>query len=208
MTGRCNPEISGNVESRRRPGVRDEEPVFRLVAAILLSVPDPWVTPSERALTIGRSIRPVQNVSGQSSCRQWRQCSGRSPGMWAPFPRRPRQLRHPQTSQGIGLAGAPSALDFPFHPDLGVLAQRGGELLLQDDAAAHPPRCLPLGCRPAGGDQCLSYRTQCQPQTLRLDEIRRGHSGQARPLPCTIRLSHCTSRGAAPTNARADEVIE
>ena len=45
------------------------------------------VTPSEGALfsllstqeaTIGRSIRPVQNVSGQSSCRQWRQCSGRS----------------------------------------------------------------------------------------------------------------------------------
>src|SRR6516225_6311259 len=82
-----------------------------------------------------------------------------------------------------------------IHPDLGVLAQRGGELLLQDDAAAHPPRCLPLGCRPAGGDQCLSYPTKCQPQTLRLDEIRRGHSGQARPLPCTIRLSHCTSSG-------------
>ena len=45
------------------------------------------VTPSEGALfsllstqeaTIGRSIGPVQNVSGQSSCRQWRQCSGRS----------------------------------------------------------------------------------------------------------------------------------
>jgi hypothetical protein len=28
---------------------------------------------------------------------------------------------------------------------------------------------LPLGCRSASRDQCLSCRTQCQPQTLRLD---------------------------------------
>jgi len=48
---------------------------------------------------------------------------------------------------------APSALDLSFHPDLGVLAQCGGELLLQDDPPAHPPRRLPFGCRPAGGDQ-------------------------------------------------------
>src|SRR5262249_13707394 len=54
-------------------------------------------------------------------------------------------------------------------PHVSVLAQCGGELLLQDDVAAHPSRRLPLGCRSAGGDQCLSGRTQCQPQTLRLD---------------------------------------
>ena len=58
----------------------------------------------------------------------------------------------------------------------------------EDDAAAHPPRRLPLDRRPAGRHQCLSRRAQCQPQTLRLDQIRRGHSGQTRPLPCTIRL--------------------
>ena len=78
MTGRCNPEISGNVEFEATPGVRDEEPVFRLAAAILLSYSRLMVAPSEGALfsllstqeaTIGRSIRPVQNVSDQSSCR-------------------------------------------------------------------------------------------------------------------------------------------
>jgi hypothetical protein len=62
----------------------------------------------------------------------------------------------PRESGGVGLAGTPSALDFSLHPDLGILTQCGGELLLQDDAAAHPSRRLPLGCRPAGSDQCLS----------------------------------------------------
>src|SRR5215468_1908738 len=75
----------------------------------------------------------------------------------------------PREGGGAGLAGTPSALDFSLHPNLGVLAQCSGELFLEDDAAAHPSRRLPLGCRPAGGDQCLSGRTQCQPQTLPLD---------------------------------------
>jgi transposase len=59
-------------------------------------------------------------------------------------PRRARQLCHSQASQSAGLAVASSALDFPLHPDLGLLAQRGGELLFQDDPPAHPPRGLPL----------------------------------------------------------------
>jgi hypothetical protein len=75
--------------------------------------------------------------------------------------------KHPKV---LASAGAPSALDLPLHPDLGVLAQCCGEFLLQDHASAHP-----------------------QPQTLRLDSIRRSHSGQTRPLPCTSRLSQGTS---------------
>jgi len=94
-----------------------------------------------------------------------------SPGRQAD-PRRARQLCHPQTPQGSGLAGASSALDLPLHPDLGLLAQRGRELLLQDDATAHPPRRLPLDRRPADRHQRLSRRAQCQPQTLCLDQIR------------------------------------
>jgi len=39
-----------------------------------------------------------------------------------------------------GFPGAPSALDPSLHPDLRLLAQRGRELLLQDDPPAHPPR--------------------------------------------------------------------
>ena len=67
------------------------------------------------------------------------------------------------------------------------------ELLLQDDAAAHPPRRVPLDCRPAGRHSCLSRSTQCQPQTLCMDQIRRCYSRKAPTLPCTIRLNQCTS---------------
>jgi hypothetical protein len=113
----------------------------------------------------------------------------RKPGKSRPL--RKRQRKWP--SQGAGLAGAPSALDLPLHSDLGLLAQRRREFLFEDDAAAHPPRRLPLDRRPAGRHQCLSRRAQCQPQTLCLDPIRRGHFGQTRPLPCTFGLIQCTS---------------
>src|SRR5262249_5824270 len=104
-----------------------------------------------------------------------------------------RQLCHPQTPQGARLAGAPSALDLSFHPDLGLLAQRGRELLLQDDAATHPPWRVSLDRRPADRHRYLSRRAQCQSQPLRLDPIRRGHPGQARSSSCNITLSQCTS---------------
>jgi hypothetical protein len=38
--------------------------------------------------------------------------------------------KHPKV---LGLAGAPSALGLSFHSDLGLLAERGRERLLQDD---------------------------------------------------------------------------
>jgi hypothetical protein len=49
--------------------------------------------------------------------------------------------KHPKV---LALTGASSALDLPLHPDLGLLAQRRRKLFLEDDAAAHPPRCLRL----------------------------------------------------------------
>ena len=59
---------------------------------------------------------------------------------------------------------------------------------------ARPNRCV--------RHQCLSHRAQRQPQTLCLDQICRSHYGQTRPLPCTIRLTQCTSwRGVARTAA-------
>src|SRR6478672_5739731 len=72
----------------------------------------------------------------------------------------------PRESGGAGLADASSALDVPLHPDLGLLAQRRRELLLQDDPPTHPPRGIPLDRRPADRYQCLSRRAQCQPQTI------------------------------------------
>src|SRR5438477_12321700 len=79
------------------------------------------------------------------------------------------------------------------------MAQCRRELFLEDDPATHPPRRLPLDRRLADRHQCLSRRTQCQPQTVCLDEIRRRHSGQTPSLPCTICLTQCTSTaGMAP----------
>src|SRR5690242_15722047 len=58
---------------------------------------------------------------------------------------------------GAALDGGhlPSALDLSLHSDLGIVAQRRREFLLQDDAAAHPPRRLPLDRRFASRDQRL-----------------------------------------------------
>src|ERR1700737_2371478 len=73
---------------------------------------------------------PPQRIYPFPQCR-------RAPGPgWQADPRRPRQLYHTQTSQSAGLAVAPSALDLSLHPDLGLLVQRGRELLLQDEGIA------------------------------------------------------------------------
>ena len=52
------------------------------------------------------------------------------------------------------------ALGLPFHPDLGILAQRRRELLLQAHPPTHPARRLPLDRRPPGRHQPLPQATQ------------------------------------------------
>ena len=70
--------------------------------------------------------------------------------------------KHPK---GHGLvARASSALDFPLHPDLGLVAQRGREFLLQNDTAAHSPRRVPLDRRPAGRHQCYLAEHNASPK--------------------------------------------
>jgi hypothetical protein len=54
-------------------------------------------------------------------------------------------------------ARPPPAWGVPLHPDLRVLAQRGRELLLQDDPPAHPQWRVPLDRRPPGRHQPI-YR--------------------------------------------------
>src|SRR5215813_14321540 len=97
-------------------------------------------------------------------CRTGDQCrfSAQFFHSYSPFPCRPSfgpvrrvPTTMPQASQSVGLAGLPSALDLSLHSDLGIVAQRRREFLLQDDAAAHPPRRLPLGRRFASRDQRL-----------------------------------------------------
>ena len=65
-----------------------------------------------------------------------------------------------KTFQSAGLAGTASALDVPLHPDIVILAERGGGVLRETDAAQAQTRRIPLGRRPAGRDQSLHRRTQ------------------------------------------------
>ena len=54
-----------------------------------------------------------------------------------------RQLRHPQTSQGQGVARASSALPDSLYSHLRQLAQSGGALVRTDHPAGDPPRFFP-----------------------------------------------------------------
>ena len=80
-----------------------------------------------------------------------------------PPPRRPRlsrpaaapdhgQLRHPQASEGEGLAGGEPAHPRPLHPDLRIVAEPGRGLVRHHRTPSHPPRHLPLGPRPDDQD--------------------------------------------------------
>jgi hypothetical protein len=55
-----------------------------------------------------------------------------------------------KNSKVQALAGQSSALGFPIHPDIGVLAQRGRELLLGHHPQADPARRLQIGRRVGG----------------------------------------------------------
>src|ERR1700730_18454390 len=84
-------------------------------------------------------------------------------------PRRRRQLRDPQTSQGTKMAGPASPLDVSLHAYLGVLAQRRRRLLRQTHETAPQAWSVPIGCRPSGCNQPVRRRNQLRSQTLRLD---------------------------------------
>ena len=54
--------------------------------------------------------------------------------------RDPRQRLHPQTFEGSRLAGTTPPLDVPLHPDIKLLAERGGRGLCQIDPATAQTR--------------------------------------------------------------------
>jgi hypothetical protein len=60
-------------------------------------------------------------------------------------PRHRRQLRHPQTSEGQGMAGSPSAVELPLHPDIVLLAERGRGFFRPTHQAAPPAWRVLLG---------------------------------------------------------------
>jgi hypothetical protein len=73
------------------------------------------------------------------------------------------KLRHSQTPQNAGLAVAPSQLDLPLHPDLGLVAQRGRELLFQNDPPTHPPRRSIADLQPAINAYLAEHNTNAKP---------------------------------------------
>ena len=90
------------------------------------------------------------------------------------------------------MARRPSALDFPFHADLGVVAQRRRRLLLGHHTPPNPTRGLPFRRRFAERDQTLHRRPQQRLQPVRMDQFRQSHLRKTRAGPCTFCLSQCT----------------
>ena len=86
-----------------------------------------------------------------------------------------RQLRHPQTRQGQGVAQAPPPLPPPLHPDLGLLDQSRRAVLRPDHQRRHPPRCVLQRRRTQDRNRNLLGATQCRAQAIRLDRSGRRH---------------------------------
>src|SRR5829696_6178333 len=81
-----------------------------------------------------------------------------------------RQLRHPQTPRGKGLARAQPADHPALHPDLGVLAEHGGNLLRDHHPPGHPAWHTPHCSRPDRGDHGVHRWVERPLSTIRLDQ--------------------------------------
>ena len=93
--------------------------------------------------------------------------------------------RHPQALQCLGVAGPPPPLDFPFQPDIKLLAERHRRVLCQ----AYPPktetRRLPIRERPENRNRPLHRTAQRRrSQTLQMArQPRRNHRRQKSGVP-------------------------
>ena len=80
------------------------------------------------------------------------------------------QLRHPQASQHPSLAGPSSALDFPLHPDVKLLAERGRGLFRQTHPQALETWRVQIPRRPEASHRPLYRRAQQnRSQAIRLE---------------------------------------
>ena len=86
-------------------------------------------------------------------------------------PRRPRQPQHPQ-AQERPLAQAPSERALPLHADAGLLAQPGGNLVLDPARKVAARRLLHLGQPTQAAHRCLHRGYNAKRQAVRLDQIR------------------------------------
>src|SRR3978361_1412258 len=83
------------------------------------------------------------------------------------------------------MAGTPSTLDLPFHPDLRLLAKRDRGVLRQADQAPSQTRCVRLRHRAPNRDQALHGGDQRRSKTFPVDKgsaqnSRRRHKGAPR----------------------------
>ena len=105
------------------------------------------------------------------------------------------QLEQEKTAGRIGrLAGAASALDLPFHPNVRFVAECGREFLVDADATAHPARQLPFDRRPAGRHQPISRRAQPRAKAFHLKGVGQIDPGQTRQAGSIIRMKNTNLR--------------
>ena len=86
--------------------------------------------------------------------------------------------KHPNVT---GLAGQEPADHAALHPDLGVVAQHGRDLLRHHHPPSHPARNLHLGQGPGRRDRRLHRRLERTLPSLRLDQDRRRDPHQGPP---------------------------
>ena len=80
----------------------------------------------------------------------------------------------PPTSTPPSRRGWPQPPDHPaLHPDVGVVAEHGRDLLRDHHPPGHPPRHLQLRPRPDRGDQRIHQRLERTLPTVHLDQERR-----------------------------------
>jgi hypothetical protein len=82
---------------------------------------------------------------------------------------------------------------FPFHADLGLVAQRRGGLLFRHHTPPNSTRSFPFCRRFADRDHTLHRLPQQRFSTVRMDHFRQSNLRKTRQDPCTFSLSQCTS---------------
>ena len=111
-------------------------------------------------------------------------------------PRDRRQLRGAQQGQGPRLARPPSALDFPLHTDLLLVAQCRRGLLRKTHPAAAQARRLPFRRRSPGRNQPLRPRIQCgQPTAIHMESRPRRHHRSPKPRVPNVGINPLDPKG-------------
>src|ERR1700735_5689335 len=97
------------------------------------------------------------------------------------------------------MARTPSAMDAPFHPDIGFLAPRRRGLLRNPHKAQAQARRLSLRRRPASRDQPLPRRAQSAIEGLHLDRRSRRNHRRSQARAPSVRFDPLATKGMCDT---------